>query len=1170
MTRLDPGKIRFPALETQDPLEDWQFNPSQLEALDLGSHVAVTAAAGSGKTTLLVERFVRLLEKSGHRPEQIVAITFTEEAASQMRQKIRAALRRRAAASGLSHSAAPESWRQVEQRLGASHITTIHGFCLSLLREFSSEAGLEPSFRVLSGGEQEAMLRFSVEQCLSRLSRGAGRPLRTLLEYRSAFSIRQVLRELVGHRYSLGRIQLGPESQQRLFRAYRRETAGFLSRSPEVLSLRKLLALIPTYLLALDGTCAQRCRQQQALFSRRDRLSPEAFMEQLQDSLSASVQPTRHWLRWPHYPALRKAWDELRRAWKRRPLDLTPASPEEDRHYLRAVRALHSLYEEATEEYQRRRDQAGALDFDDLLERACRLLRTARVKRILRERHPYLLVDEFQDTNWTQWRLLRSLIGPGSNFLAVGDAKQSIYRFRDADVSIFGRVQHWMRSRGKVVEMPENYRASPQLVQFTNQVFRRLFEPLFDYEAAHQEMKPLRGETQGVPRAVQACLFERAPRPEPELAAAWIRHLLASEGVPPGEVALLLRARTRLKDYEAALRRLDVPFQTVGGSGFFQRQEVYDLIALVQFLSNPDHDVALVGLLRSPFFSLSDDEIFEVSRQSGGSFWEKLQGAANAPPERPHWTDCVQLLERWLTRSGVEPLALELSRCLREGGYWETVSISRQGRRISANLEKFLDLALDFEQHGRASPRRFAGLLESLTAAASSEPEGGAEPKSDRVRIYTIHGAKGLEFPVVLLAELGTPFAAAPSGQFYTHTLQGQHAAHSCFGLKIRNPDQRYQEMDHPVYQATRSLNEYRQLAEEKRLLYVALTRARDRLLLLGRTDGGSSFAQWLRQCGAEACLVPGEEMESWLHETVAGPLEPAPLGEPPAHSDEPAPEAGPPAVPALRLEPPKETWTPTEIVNFHRCPRKFLLAHLQAEGEAGGLPIHPLGEQPEVVGTAIHDLLDRFALRLDSPLLGPEIERWSRRLSAQFGSDSQVFSRLLHRHWSNFRTSQLAREMAVALEIHSERTFTSGWQNAVLHGKIDKLFREPGEGWVVVDFKTNPAPMGAPAPADHRSQVELYLWAVSRIVASERVRGTLFYTSSGEAVGVDWNEEARQRCQALLGGLPSSLALEFYPMTRFPEICSGCGFLRRKLCVPTHLRSQPSALGKCGVEGRA
>ncbi len=1145
-----------------------QLNQAQQKALDLSSHCVLTASAGSGKTTVLVNRVVEILERNEFKPEQVVAITFTEEAAVQIRHRVQEVILARSQAAS---SEEPENpWQSLLDTLSFAKITTLHGFCLSLLREYPAEAGLDPGFQIISAGEQKFWVQNCVRSALRVYSELFHPGLSEILSYIAPNELQFLLVDLIQRR-NHRQLEALESSPQLLSEIYFKENSHRLYHSPVWVGLKRFLDRVPSDLLTAGDSYANRCTAQKDLLVGRATSPEDEFVRRFQETLKTRARPSKRWLNWPLYPELKSHWEGVREEYKRFPLQLKPNRGDRLEasgvHYDRTLELVRGLYQDVLARYQGEKANDSVVDFDDLLEFAHRLVQNGRVRNTLRRRYPFLLVDEFQDTNHLQWQILLPLIGPESNFFAVGDTKQSIYRFRDADVSVFRKVQRWVERRGRLLELRENYRATPQLVEFSNQIFRDLFRLRLDYEAVYQEMKPCRpvplSTRAGATSSVRSFFYDTLPDgflTEADFAVEAMEQLVR-EGFRRGEIAILLRSRTRLKDFERALSRRQVPFVTLAGASLYDEPEALDLTNLLAFLDDPSFDIALLGILRSPFFNLSDEDLFLLSQLPGVGFWEKLNSedpvSASASKMQFHWRFASRKLKEWQTRYQFQTLASFLAGAVEETGYGEIVSASRRGIQARANLEKFLDLVRSFEiGHGPA----LRPLLRFLDALRRVDPADGGpmgeESSTDAVRIYTIHGAKGLEFPAVVLPDLGSPLPTQHRSRFYCESFVVGRERKTFFGMRIRNPDDRHQEWEPPAYRMLRRLETFRQQAEEKRLLYVAATRAQDRLLLIGRKNEEESYSNWLIAAGVESISenIPVPSPPDF----APAPSTPSPgartvdlSGEADAATPAFVEESPAEAARLPGLSPRKRTWTPTEIVLFSKCPYRYYLSYILGTPEGAPMGWERIQDHHSLVGSAVHEILENPGVAESQEKLQDLLNGWEQKYAPLFAT-SEVGSlrERIRRSVQRVATHSLFRRISHSEKVYSERRFHVSRRGRLITGVIDKLFQEDDGGWVVVDFKTrqidSPDPTEEARRLGYDLQVELYLWAASQILSTDRLNGFLLLTQSGHAIPIHLDIGVADRCQNLIDGLPRTVESSEFPRTTDQENCRSCGFFQQ------------------------
>ncbi len=810
----------------------------------------LTAGAGAGKTTALVGFYLALIkgEVDGLEPMScldILALTFTEKAAQEMKFRIRAEL----TAAGLTEEV---------ENLERAPVGTIHGFCSGLIKEFALEAGLDPDFGVIDGGD--LLARTATEFVLESLDRG-DEDVARLMEL-MPFGARSGLVACLTESLSLART-MGERPEMLL---------AHVNRAWQELPGRQILvetdygsamAELAAVKLNPKLKCYERLKRAVQSQNRPlDRDQVRFLRAMLQGHVSKNVTPIKNRLL-----EILKRWERL------------AAEPEG----LRAAEALIRVMGRLEAAYAAAKAALNALDFDDLQLIAREVLFTRpEVRRRLKARIKMILVDEFQDTNPLQWQLIRCLqevetenrplvIGDDPaerltldrcKLLAVGDAKQSIYRFRGAEVEVFtGLAAELSRSEeGGVVRLTRNYRSQPGLVEFFNRFFvdflGRAGKP---FEAEHteadcQECGRKGGSNNGCVEFLETPNLKpaEAAREAEAMAVAWRIKELVEQGSPVpladdrerlgyGDIAILLRKQTQAAALETALRRLSIPYHLVKSGGGLGEPEAVDLVNLLEYLTRPDDLYLLTALLRSPLVGLSDESLCLMA--VGGGI-ERYAGVLADEPKPPLEGDQAAKLARFNAliadlsawRDRLSPAEL-MEHVLERTDLGAVLTAGFQGRERLANLQGLIETA-------RSLAGRGGGALFDLVARLRP-PDGSPGPivqppvreDLDAVKIMTIHKAKGLQFPVVVLAQSGGSRAGRRQAPVLLRPGLG-------LGLKLK-PPRADDWVETDSFHRIKLLEEERDRAEEARLLYVALTRAQDLLIISGPRPGPRDESSW-------------------------------------------------------------------------------------------------------------------------------------------------------------------------------------------------------------------------------------------------------------------------------------------------------------------------------------
>jgi ATP-dependent helicase/nuclease subunit A len=875
------------------------LTPQQQQAVSCREvSVVLSSGAGCGKTHVLTQRYLSHLEEDGAEVGQVVAITFTDRAARQMRERIRQAVLHHLRTAATDQEA--DRWARHLRGLETAQISTIHAFCATLLRQHAVEAGIDPGFEVLEDVLATNLEIEALTGCLQRLLTAkaeAGEDLRELvLLYGWRPVVEGVQHLLQGWDEPACRawVTRTPTEIARDWLEHARTVVlpryvGYLlAAAPRIVRCLDLLRRKPP----LPGS--KMADNVGYLLTELPRLATAPDLAAAVNQLLEAAKVGRHGAKaWPveeDYQAAKEALEEFREDLRGRRLEAFTAPGEDLPLAVRAGQRFVRVAAEAMSAYRDLKRQHSVVDFQDLLVRARDLLRDhPEVRARLQERYRFLLIDELQDTDPVQMDVVQHLCGGGlteGKLFAVGDHSQSVYRFRGADVHLFRRLRESMAHEGRL-GLTLNFRSQPQILDFAN----ALFSPrLTDYEplrAFHPQVNPgacveflwsPRGDSDNVnearareadwiarrialmvgrERLVREPLTPQPPLPQrgegeednlPPL-PLWERGVGGVRGLRPvrqGDVVLLFRAMTNVHLYEAALRRHGLDYYLVGGRAFFAQQEIYDLLNLLRALENPQDGVALAGTLRSPFCCLSDESLFVLGRRRDG-LWAGLHDPdafARLPADqRPAAERARRNLERWRSLKDRLPIARLLGAVFADSGYDAATQFEFLGDRKLANLWKLLDLARTFDRSGLFGLADFIGRLGDLVRTQPREEQAATQPENaDVVRLMTIHQAKGLEFPVVFVPDLTTITGAAH-----------QPVAHwdARLGCVVRPPVDEEQtpfpDFGWRLWQAGETVEDWH---EDLRTLYVACTRAEDYLVL------SAALPESFRPSGAWMCAL--------------------------------------------------------------------------------------------------------------------------------------------------------------------------------------------------------------------------------------------------------------------------------------------------------------------------
>ncbi|MBU8907579.1 UvrD-helicase domain-containing protein [Desertibacillus haloalkaliphilus] len=840
-----------------------------IETLDRS--LLVSAGAGSGKTWVLTERYLEILSK-GYRPSQIVAITFTEKAAGEMKTRIRSAIQKMINKASDDHEKL--YWEQCEREVKHSIVTTIHGFCSRVLRTNPVEIGLDPFFNVLDGTEAKLLLRDVTWQ-----------------------TVRDYMEE-------------GKEGAARLYKQFpdTEELVGVVSA---IYTNLRTLNQTPQDMLAT--TERELAKRQENFTEALDRLitHTEKMNEVFADIKAKAKKPAAYFEKYERWMAhfqeaipLLRASDAVmneeisakfeameaskwRKSGTEQFKEMTDMLREEylpdlsnlfiSEEYVPLLRSLATLIGITDRNYRQAKEKRQSVDFNDLETLAAKLLaKQPSVRNKWQQRLEFLMVDEFQDTNALQKSIIDHLTAQGDKvkLFVVGDGKQSIYKFRGADVQVFYDIEKEIVAKGgETVSLAMNFRTQSPVIAYINSLFAELMEtkdhPSSSYATVYEALEAHRQverEDQAIEMIVTTEEGEEHTEKkdedvhwvevEAESLARRMKQIVtegerviwdknddgeeAPRSATYGDFAVLLAARSQMHLYESVFQDYQIPYVVVGGRSFYQKQEILDVANVLKLIQNQDDELALLGFLRSPFVHVKDTTLFWLTRgQSLTKAFHRLKEKP-AEVEMREW-EKFQLAQQWvkkwlLYRNSVSIHEL-LTMILDDTGYLGMLIAGYQGEQKVSNVEKLLQLARSqFDEQGKLL-YDLVHYIDLMQAEGIQEEEASVvEDRGDAVVIMSIHSSKGLEFPIVCIPEMKKDFLkkGGSSERTYFHPDKG-------LGLKLIDTN-----YGNGFHEELRTIEQQKETEEAKRLLYVAMTRARDHLILVGSKISKGTKDTWL------------------------------------------------------------------------------------------------------------------------------------------------------------------------------------------------------------------------------------------------------------------------------------------------------------------------------------
>ncbi|WFN34168.1 UvrD-helicase domain-containing protein [Methanogenium sp. S4BF] len=1111
-----------------------QRTPIQETAITCTGSLCVTAGAGTGKTYVLVSRYLDLLEREGDEQagvQEILALTFTEKAAAEMKDRVRQAL---SAAEG-------EEAARFRDELMWAGISTIHSFCARILREYALEAGLEPGFAVIEDYELTEMMDEALYRLLyTPLPDPVRTAVLTCLRTFGIWQVQETLTALYGQRWDaeqfFARVRDAPEALTALWReAVEAEQADictqfFASPAGEAAAVlgelatafageedagTRYLAEAAPSLRALDpNQPAQTCRALATLLSCKGSRSMGSAKIFGRDGKRQLVTA---------YGALKEWGDGIAEGLLT--LTVSPDDPE-TAETIRTLQALGTVFSWFSHSIGRQKAQRGAIDFGDMLISTRTLLAANPAARDgIAAKYRAIMVDEFQDTDPLQAAIISDILtaaGKERSLFVVGDPKQSIYLFRNADVTQFKATRDRILAErgGREVALDTSFRSAPEIIGLVNTLFSAIlgadrlpWEFGYDLLGVTESRKDHTGSAEILITPSAKTSTERHLA-EAEAVAAWLADMVRkqrkmvyekdTEGewherpAGFGDCAVLIETRSRLHLIEDAFRRAGVPYQVHGGTAFYERQEVRDCAAVIAFLADNDDDIALYGALRSPFFGISDAELFRAAGGRARGLFSRLKAHANGPA-----ADACRMLDRWQAYARREPPSALVTRILRESGMYAVCAGQDNGDQKTANLRKITEIARSRESAGCYGFDDFATDLGQAVRDAPKE-EDAPLPTADKdaVAVMTVHASKGLEFPVVVL-----PFANADSGGRKNGMVFEEGLG---LATKISGPNG---PVDAPVSLLIRHRRRQKEAAEARRLFYVAVTRARDHILFSGTMpdmemvalgpDAGKTRMHRIFaalgitpgnvSAGSTVCTTP--DKREWLIPIITTEER----GMTMAASPPPVPVTATSPLPADRTD---ATWMTPPLPDAARSrpplPVTAIHRYASGKGEEGPDPVHLLQSGKRDNGAAregdlLHAVFAGMAPARACILHGFPAD------AARVAACEEAYRR--------FCSHPVIRESTWH---QCEVPFVHRFGDVMVRGTIDRIIRRADGQYVVIDYKTGPDPGERSCREEYLIQLAVYADAV-RALTGAVPETCLYYTRTGRMIHVTPDPAAAQ-----------------------------------------------------------
>ena len=1123
-----------------------QPTPEQHDAIHIhDKNLIVVAGAGSGKTRVLVERYLQLLDNNPDwKLNALVAITFTREAAFEMRNRVRISLEEQVATTQEDDKLS--RWAQLLSEMDTARIDTIHGLCVTILRANAAQAGIDPKFEVVDEIDATILLEDIVSDILQDLDA----PLTDLF---SAYEPSKIIESLTRANLINADFKAIPDNPDDLLNSWYDQWSTIIMDVQKALlapdevhqvlqgsypAEDKLGALAIQYCDYLDNIAKQ--DDAQAIYD----LMSECYRQGAVGNKGSATA-------WGGKEAKDEVADLLR-AVRDLISDLLGRIGEPlndlDHKTARLLPLWYQLLMQVQTAYRQHKRENSLLDFDDLERITANLLQDKSVQERYRNAEfKHLLVDEFQDTNKSQWDIIQSLasLERGGSLFVVGDPKQSIYQFRGADVSVFNDVRDEIANNkaGKEVPLSQSFRTHQRLVDQFNELFSRILirdeaSPVKDFEVVlDKRMTASRKESPEQP-VLECLLLDHNQRDEDgeystkhnsnhkiripsDTMRRWEAYELAqhinaiiNEKRPVfdkekreyrvagyGDVAILFQSMSNVNIYESVFKSLGIPFMTVAGRGYYSRQEVWDMLDLLRTLHNPADNLSLATALRSPMFGFSDDMLFALrlipnenpDKRDPMPLWDALSYACEhdvmgiTADDLPLIDFAVSTLHDLRLMAGRVTISELMRQALAKTGYLAMLTGLPDGARRRGNIEKLLQLA---ESSSKITLGKFSQYLADLTAREIREGEALLDSEG-AVKMMTVHASKGLEFPVVILADASWSRGSAGG----TDTIMNDAE----YGLSCQVfDDTQNKYVNGFAHRRNNQMQQLKEEAERKRLLYVAATRAQDYLVISGQVtlnkDGAWSAGGWLKQLMTalelDDVMRAIDQTAPFADDVIRVMMPPQPPPVDILYADAQSeqnlwdyeaneadfPPVRPPLIDAIRIAPDAQIGhisatqladlggvhhgTNSDQREFYRQRFRRRTLH-DAPARVQDLSAdHKPQVSQRLIGEIVHEAIRYWRFDLPPRDFEKMLEGYAWQSGVTFEHELEEAVRRSRQLLTRFQQSTVFNWIESARNdqrpLFTELPFILRTDKRVIHGVIDVLFQKTDGSWVIVDYKTS------------------------------------------------------------------------------------------------------------------
>ena len=1114
-------------------MSSFEYTDEQKQAImDLENDIILGAGAGSGKTRVLVSRFINLLKQKKAQVDQIMALTFTKKAAAEMQERIRKEIIKEEEAS--KDFEQKNYWHEQKINLNKSMISTFHSFAANILRQYPVISNLDPEFQVLEENEASELLDESVNEVIENGLEEEKDNIMRLFETYNLYTLSDKLKSIF---FEMRKDNLDVDSLvEKTLQSLKND------RSNREDNKFKLIRLVENLITIFDneGAGGKTKIKMENLKAKWPKLKEMIrTTTDVQESSFAEIISIKDIIKGRLANNLNDQANEIKNL----------LNSDEFKSYFiieraeKIIKPLTEVIKEIEELYNLKKANASFLDFFDLQDRLIKVLKSnPELIENINEQYKYIMVDEFQDNNPVQEEIIY-LLGQSSeiNIFLVGDPKQSIYRFRGADVRVFNRQKDEIKKRnGKVYNLTKNFRSRPSILNFVNFLFEQILEN--DPEINYQDLTSFRTENENdiELNIISENDFEdnlnsdSLRELEAELLAQKAAHLINNDDIliedggnkrkiKPKDIAYLFQSLANVELYENALLNKNISVSVVNGRGFFNQQVVTELINLIKVIENTKRDFELTALLRSPLCGLNDNEIYLINKAKDNYLWNYILDSAELEINQEKINSLNRFVSSIKKAKRVKDIKnpyLLLKEVLETNNYLESLKGDPNYKQRWANLEKALLLIKEVYNKRNASLSEVLDYLEKNKENESREGQAELKSKKGSVQLMSVHQSKGLEFPVVIIPDL--------QRKLIHHNNISDLLIDNKEGLGIKVKTNQYS-LGTPLYNNLKEQEKELELFEKIRLFYVAITRSKDKLILSGYSkssrksnfEDSKSWLDWLA-CylnrddfrNEELIRLGDKDKEISLKVNVIKNMDFITNSNIEIENDTKDFEINDwnnlkewekinPKIKEIKVtnDKYKNELSVTGLLEYSRCPRLYYLRYIKNIPTIDILQNHSFDNKkstnsnldPLTKGIFVHRLYELSGLN-DKP--NDYFNQVKDELNV-IEIDEKSKDELINLVQSfQKRENKYLSDKAKLLKTFNEKQFTLNYENFYLKGMIDNIYQYEDGDIEIIDFKTNNINKDEvnEVSKEYKLQLEAYVLAVYKLFDKTPIKYRIEY----------------------------------------------------------------------------